>query len=199
MSKTIRMLGIDPALRNTGLAVGNYNIDTGNLDVFRVELAKTDKGGDGKVVRKSSDDLRRARIIVAAIQSAVKLHRPHIAVAEVPGGCQSARGAFSNGICCGVLASLGVPLVEVSPDEVKLASVGNKTAPKSAIIQWATQAWPNAGWSMGKYRGQIKLLDENEHMADACAAIAAGLLTAQFAQAVAMMTAMAGIPATEAG
>lgn len=190
MNQTIRIIGIDPALRNTGLAIGDYNLATGKLHVTRVELAKTDKGRDAKVVRKSSDDLSRARLIVEEVRRVILIHKPMFAVAEVPGGCQSARGAFSNGICCGVLASLTLPLIEVSPDEVKLASAGSKNAAKAVIIQWAVAAWPEAGWKTRKFKGNIELLAENEHMADACAAIAAGLLTPQFSQAVAMMTAM---------
>jgi len=190
VNEIIRIIGIDPALRNTGLSIGDYNIATGQLSVVRVELAKTDKSRECKVVRKSSDDLARGRIIVQEIKRVIMIHQPMFAVAEVPGGCQSARGAFSNGVCCGVLASLTLPLIEVSPDEVKLASVGSKTASKASIIQWAVAAWPEAGWTTRKVKGAVTLLAENEHMADACAAIAAGLLTAQFAQAVAMMTAM---------
>jgi Holliday junction resolvasome RuvABC endonuclease subunit len=190
MNQTIRIIGIDPALRNTGLAIADYDLVTGKLRITHVELAKTDKGKEGKVVRKSSDDLSRARIIVEEIRRVVLIHKPNIAVAEVPGGCQSARGAFSNGICCGVLASLTLPLIEVSPMEVKIASTGNKNASKDAIIQWAVASWPDAGWKTRKVKGEVSLLLENEHMADACAAVAAGLLTAQFSQAVAMMTAM---------
>jgi Holliday junction resolvasome RuvABC endonuclease subunit len=190
MNQTIRILGIDPALRNTGFAVADYHIMTGKLVVSRVEIAQTEKSKDGKVVRKSSDDLARGRIIVNEMKRVVAIHSPSIAVAEVPGGCQSARGAFSNGVCCGVLASLNLPLIEVSPTEVKLASAGTKTASKDAIIQWAVAKWPDAGWLTRKFKGEVVLLNDNEHVADACAAIAAGILTAQFAQAVAMMQSM---------
>lgn len=190
MSLKIRILGLDPALRNTGIAIGEYDVQTGKLDIVKVELLQTQKSKEGKVVRKSSDDLSCAKILVAGIARANLVHVPTIAVAEVPGGTQSARGAFSNGICCGVLASVPVPLIEVSPDEVKLASVGSKTASKDQIIQWAIAQWPDAGWATRKIKGKVELLDKNEHMADACAAIKAGLLTQQFAQAVAMMTAM---------
>jgi Holliday junction resolvasome RuvABC endonuclease subunit len=190
MSHTIKILGIDPAMRNTGLAIAEYDILSGKLNVIRVELAQTQASKDGKVVRKSSDDLMRARVIVNEIKRVIAIHRPMIAVAEVPGGCQSARGAFSNGICCGVLASLQLPLIEVSPTEVKLASVGNKHASKDDIIQWAVAAWPQAGWLTRKLKGEVKLIADNEHMADACGAVAAGLLTVQFAQSIAMMASM---------
>lgn len=192
MNQTIRILGIDPALRNTGLAIADYDILTGELNVTKVEIAQTEGGKDGKVVRKSSDDLSRARTLVAEINRVIAVHRPSLAVAEVPGGCQNARGAFSNGVCCGFLACLSLPLIEVSPMEVKLASVGVKTASKDQMIQWAVAKWPNAGWFTRKLKGEIVMTKDNEHVADACAAIAAGLLTAQFAQAISVMQAMQG-------
>jgi Holliday junction resolvasome RuvABC endonuclease subunit len=190
LTQIIRILGIDPSLRNTGLAVADYDIFTGKLNVFKVEIAQTANGNDGKVVRKSSDDLSRARAITTEIKRVIAIHSPNFAVAEVPGGTQSARGAFSNGVCCGLLACLSLPLIEVSPMEVKLASVGIKTASKNQMIQWAVAKWPNAGWFTRKLKGEIVMTNDNEHVADACAAIQAGLLTAQFAQAIAMMQAM---------
>lgn len=186
----IKILGIDPALQNTGLSIGEYCLDTGDLQVTHLEIAQTRPGKEGKQVRKSSDDLTRARVIVAEIKRVISIHKPHFAAAEVPGGCQNARGAFSNGICCGILASIVLPIIEVSPLEVKLASAGDKNASKAQMIQWAVGRWPNAGWMTRKVKGEVKLLNDNEHMADACAAISAGILTPQFAQATAMLSAM---------
>lgn len=190
MNQHIKILGLDPALRNLGMAVGMYNIGTGDLQITHVEIAKTEKAANAKVVRKSSDDLNRGRLLVRELKRITVIHLPTIVVAEVPSGTQDARGSFSNGVCCGVLAGITLPLIEVSQQEVKLAAVGTKTATKDQMIQWAVAKWPEAGWKTRKFKGNLELLAENEHMADACAAIAAGLLTVQFAQAVAMMTAM---------
>jgi len=189
MTQTIRILGIDPALRNTGLAIADYDIATGALQVKRVEIAQTAKSKD-KIVRRSSDDLASAKILLDEINRVIGVYRPTFAVAEVPSGCQSARGSFSNGVCCGLLAAVSVPLIEVNQTEVKLASVGDKKATKDQIIQWAVGKWPNAGWLTRKFKGEVVLLNDNEHMADACAAIAAGLLTVQFAQSVAMLNSL---------
>lgn len=190
MKETVRILGIDPSLRNTGLAIAEYNLTTGKLDVTYITIAKTEKSKDGKIVRKSSDDLARAKLLLNGIQKICAEYNPTFAVAEVPVGSQSARPAFSNGVCCGVLAGVPVPLIEVSPTEVKLASVGIKTASKDQMIQWAVAKWPGAQWHTRKFKGAVELLNDNEHMADACAAIEAGILTTQFSQAVAMMAAM---------
>lgn len=185
---TINLVGIDPALRNTGLAHAVYNLDYGTWNIVRVKLLKTESD-KSKTVRKSSDDLACARIMREGIANFMAEVGATIAIAEVPSGTQSARGSMSNGICVGVLAS--VPqLIEVNPTEVKLASVGNKTAKKYDIIQWAVGNWPNAGWLTRKLKGQIELLNDNEHIADASAAVAAGVNTQQFRQLVKLMQSM---------
>jgi len=189
MSQVIRICGIDPALRNTGLAAAEYNIVTGKLVVTAVSLIQTARLA-GKTVRLSSDDFRCAKDTLGQIKSFIAKHGLTMAVAEIPSGTQSARGAFSNGICCGMLAGVPLTVLEVNPTEVKLASVGDKKATKDQIIQWAVGKWPNAGWMTRKFKGEVVLLNDNEHMADACAAIAAGLLTVQFAQSVAMLNSL---------
>lgn len=185
----IRILGIDPALRNTGMAIADYDTVTGKLNVINVSIVKTERSSD-KVVRRTSDDLHCARALVTGMKQQIALHRPSLAMGEVPGFSQSARGAYSNGVCCGMLVSLNIPLIEVNPTEVKLAAGGIKTSSKAFMIEWAVKNWPEAGWKTRKVKGVVTLINENEHMADACAAIAAGILTPAFAQAVAMMNSM---------
>jgi Holliday junction resolvasome RuvABC endonuclease subunit len=110
--------------------------------------------------------------------------------AEVPTGAQYARAAFAFGLCCGVLAAVNAPLIQVNPKEVKMASVGKATATKGEMINWAVESWPEVEWRRRKLKGALVLVNDNEHPADACAAIAAGLQTAQFAQALSLMHAM---------
>jgi len=185
MNSAIKIVGIDPSLRNTGLALASYDIQTGDWSVQQVSIVQTEKLS-GKTVRQSSDDYRCARELITGINKFVKEHGASFVCAEVPTGAQSARAAFSNGVCCAVLAAVSVPLIQVNPTEVKLASVGTKTASKEQIIAWATGQWPDAGWLRRKLKGAMVLTSDNEHPADACAAIAAGVETAQFAQAMAL-------------
>lgn len=195
MSTKIRILGIDPSLRNTGLAVGDYDLDSGTLDIFKVDLIQTERFADGLKVRKSSDDLKCAQAIAVGLRKAIAEHKPAFACSEVSVFSQSSRGMFTNGVCCGVLGSLTIPVIEVSGLEVKLAAGGTKTSSKDFMMQWAIKKWPNAGWRTRKFKGAIELLNDNEHLADACAAMTAGIHTPQFAQAIAMMQAMAAVKA----
>ena len=67
-------------------------------------------------------------------------------------------------------------LIEVSSLEVKKSSVGKKTASKEEMRQWAYEKWPDAPWL--KHGG--KLVQKNEHLADALASVEAGIRTEQF-------------------
>jgi hypothetical protein len=92
----------------------------------------------------------------------------------------------SYGICVGILGTLratGVPFFEVTPTEVKLAAVGIKTATKQDMIKWAMTKHPEANWPLYKQKGESMVSEAKaEHMADATAAIYAGMSCSSFQQ-----------------
>ena len=187
----VKILGLDPALRNTGVAIAEYCLETGKLEVTHLDIIRTEKAEDVLAVRQTSDDLKCAKVIVQGIRRIVAEHKPAFVASEISSFSQSARGMFTNGVCCGVLASVTLPILEVSALEVKKAAGGAKGSSKEFVIQWAMKNWPEAGWMTRKVKGETKLLAGNEHLADACGAIAAGILTPQFAQAISIMQSIA--------
>ncbi|MFW6855282.1 hypothetical protein ACODYM_28745 [Burkholderia gladioli] len=185
----MKIVGLDPSLRNTGIAIATFDPILMDYTVDQLELAATEKES-GKKVRQNSDDLRCARIISMKIREAC--NDAVFAISEVPTGAQSSRAAFSFGIVLGVLANLAVPLIQVSPSEVKMATVGHKTASKLEMINWAVGRHPNVNWLRHQRNGKDyqkgDLMNDNEHLADACAVIAAGVRSDEFQQAVAMFS-----------
>ena len=188
---TVRVLGVDPSLKNTGIAIANYNLDQGDYEIIHIDLFSTEPA-KGKVVRKSSDDVERMSIALEGVMATIDKYKPAFAAGEVPVASQSARGAFSNGGCHMMFAAIRwrIPLVQVSPMEVKVASAGPKHAAKEEMIEWAVAKWPGLPWHTYKRLGKMLMHANNEHMADACGAIAAGVKTQQFAQATAMLRQM---------
>lgn len=182
----VRILGVDPALSNMGLAFASLDLQTDELILDDLRLVQTDSQ-KGKTVRQSSDDLRRAQILAGELMLAQ--NRADIVIAEIPTGTQSARGAMSNGIALGVIAGAHKPLIQVNPTEVKMASVGIKTATKSEMIEWAMKKYPSLPWLMRKSKGEYVPMNDNEHLADAVAIIVAGMQTAEFKNSLAMMKA----------
>jgi len=191
---SILVAGLDPAFANFGIARMQLDLETLSLSLESVRTITTEKlAGKNKVVRQNSDDLRRAKEIHDAFQQEIK--GCTIAFAEIPSGAQHARSAFGFGTAIGVLASCPVPIIQVMPLETKLASVGVKTAEKPEIIAWAAMLYPHIQWKTydrevlkgGKVlRNKGDLHDDNEHAADGCAVVHAGIRTPEFKQLMAM-------------
>lgn len=182
-TRLIKVVGQDPSLRNWGLAIGHLDIDTHTLKIDFLDLTNPELP-KGKQVRQNSSDLESAYQLYKEASDA-SLGAQAVFV-EVPVGSQSARAMASYGICVGVLGALranGIPFFEVTPTEVKLASVGNKTATKQEMIKWAMDKHPEANWPLYKHNGKDMVSEAKaEHMADAIAAIYAGMSCNAFKQ-----------------
>lgn len=172
----IKVLGMDPSLRNWGLAEAELDLTTGVMDTPILSLIET-KDPQGKQVRQNSKDLHLAEQLATAAIAAAR--RAKVIFVETPHGSQSARAMASYGICVGVLGTIraeGIQLIEVTALEVKLAFVNNKEATKSDMIAQALRLYPNANF----FRQAGKITAKNEHVADAIAAIHAGVRTPVF-------------------
>lgn len=186
----LTVVGMDPSLRNWGLAIGLYDLGTKQITIEQLALINPVLP-TGKQVRQNSLDIESAFQLYREAALAVE-HADAIFV-EVPVGSQSARAMASYGICIGVLGALRLihPFFEVTPTEVKLAGPGSKTATKQDMIQWARATHPEAAWPMYKHRGSMEISEAKaEHMADAIAAIHAGLACTSFQQTLPLLAAM---------
>ena len=172
----IQVAGFDPSFTNWGIAEGQLDLDTGYLENVRLEIVSTEKG-KAKQVRTNSDDLQRCEELA---RKALEVGRRCKAIfVEVPVGSQNASGMKAYGVVCGILGTLraeGIQIIEVTPTEVKKTFTGNKNATKEQMIAQAVQLYPDANFP--KHRGQIA--SKAEHVADALAAIHAGVSTPIF-------------------
>jgi hypothetical protein len=193
VTQVVRLLAVDPALRNLGFARLVMPLEGGALRLEGLRLVQTENGA-GKTVRKNSDDLRRASEGWEAMCEEAAW--ADLVAAEIPSGTQSARGAMSNGISLGLLAALARlrPLIQVTALEAKRVATGRKTASKDEMITWATGLYPQAPWLRRKLSGEMRLLDANEHLADAVAIGLAATQTPEFRAALSMLR-VVGAPA----
>lgn len=189
MGTKIRVVGMDPSLRNWGIAEGTLDLDTKQVLIHKVHVINPVLP-QGKQVRQNSLDLESAEQLCAASLQAVK--EADAIFVEVPVGSQSARAMASYGICVGVLGSIratGVPFFEVTPTEVKVSATGNKTATKQDMIAWGLTQHPEANWPTYRQQGkEVVSAAKAEHMADATAAIHAGIQLNQFRQLITTLT-----------
>ena len=173
----IIVLGCDPSFRNWGLARGKLDLTTGVLDDLELSLVET-KPNHNKQVRQNSKDIADATF--SAQHASAWFDSATVVFVEVPVGSQSANGMKSYGIVVGILgafAAKGAQLIEVNPIENKVVLTGSKTASKEAMIDAAVKLYPEANWIRD---GKGRLLNKNEHLADAIGAIHAGVNTPAF-------------------
>jgi len=197
MSNSMKIVGMDPSLSNFGVVHATLDLDTMKIAPTAMTVVQTEPEKDKKVrkqVRKNSEDLDRARTLYRGAMEAVD--GPMMAFIEVPVGSQSARAMASYGVCLGVIAAVAetLPIVQVTPTDVKLAGSGVKTATKHEMIEAMVAKYPDAPWpryeqnGKGYKKGDIHA-GEAEHIADALAAIEAGIVSDEFRQTVAVFKA----------
>ena len=183
----IRVVGFDPSLRNWGVSKGILTMNgpgvSPTLTINEVAVIQPVLN-KGKQVRQNSLDLESAnQLALGAIAYAKDAQAIFV---EVPVGSQSARAMASYGVCVGVLGALramGIPFFEVTPQEVKMSTVGKATASKVEMIEWAMTNHPQANWPTYQQKGETLVSEAKaEHMADATAAIQAGINTTSFKQ-----------------
>ena len=176
------VIAIDPSLRNTGVALGHYQDD--RLTITGLHLVETEKTKH-KQTRKNSDDLACARLILDELRRHYREHEPVVTFVEVPSGTQSARASWSLGIMLGLIAALPHPVVELTAQQVKKGFTGNKTASKESMIEAATERHPDLAW----LRRGGRLLNKNEHLADAVAVAHVGVQSVAFRELLSVIKA----------
>lgn len=175
----IKLIGMDPSMSNWGIAIAYLDLDTMDLEVKDLILIKPDKSSKLKI-RQNSKDIFTAEQLIQGVLP----HLEHAAVvfAEVPVGSQTARAMASYGMCVGLIAAINQvnKVIAVTPLEVKQVTE-IKDATKQQMFDWAYNQHPEAPWVTHKKNGKVlHSLSQNEHLADAVAALYAGALTAEF-------------------
>ncbi len=165
-------VAIDPSLSNTCLTA----FDVSDRLIVIDSVTITTQKNPNKKIRASSDLIERCVDLYRGSKQFIERYRPQIIFAETPSGSQSASGMKNYGVSCFLLASLPDRCLEVTPHEVKMASVGRKNASKKEMIEWAYEQHPEAPWLV---RNDFPLMKQ-EHMADSIAVMYAGMRTKEF-------------------
>jgi len=182
----MKVISFDPSMSNWGYVYGDLDPNTDKFTPVYCGIIST-KRDQTKSVANNSKDLTRVQGIVIELVEVLELANPELMFAEVPHGSQSSRASVSYGVCIALLASLrhaGYPLIEVTAENVKhvVASANPKRTPgkvsKKEVITWATQLYPELDYP--RHRGA--LAGKTEHIADAIAALHAGVQTGEYAR-----------------
>lgn len=180
----IRIVGFDPSLNNWGCCDGYYDTNSDFIGIGGITLINPVKE-TSKSVRQNSKDIDRAVQLTSGVIDHINKSQPHAVFIEVPVGSQSARAMASYGICIGVIAACqsftNIPFFQITPQQVKLATVGSKTATKQEMIAWAFNLYPSINWPITNRNGKKSVTaSKAEHLADAIGAVHAGIATDEF-------------------
>lgn len=168
----MKILGVDPSLVNTGVIL--LNDITGKWEVEDMELIVT-KASTLKGVRKNYDDFSRARDLWDALLPWMeRADWLGIEIPQIAGANVQARSMWASGIALGTLAAVRKPMKWLTPKEVKEV-MGDATASKTDMANWAYQTFPDAPWPKRKFKGEMVPLESNHHLADAAAAAMAAV------------------------
>jgi len=167
----MKILGIDPSLRNLGMALVNY--DDEEITVDKLLLSETKTCDLPKGVTKNKQDIERVKVHIDAMRPMIE--ECEVVAVEAPTGSKSAAAMKSYGICIALIAMIDKPVFVVTPKQVKAAS-GNPEATKADMIEWATKTHNTDQW----LSENGKILNKNEHLADALGAVHAALNTYEF-------------------
>ncbi len=137
MTGTIRIIGIDPGLRNTGWGV---------IDCDGPRLAHV---ASGVIRARTSADLaRRLLHIHAGLLEVIRAHGPHEAAVEETFVNRDARATLKLGQARGAAllapAAMGLPVAEYAPNLVKKTVVGTGHAQKGQIDAMVRMLLPRA-------------------------------------------------------
>lgn len=183
MNRKIKILCIDPSMRNTALVLFEVCPDTLKAEAVFSTTISTEKSRS-KQIRASSDLIQRCRQLHKEAMDILNIFPPDLIFAETPAGSQNANGMKAYALSCYLLGTLNPEPIEVTPIEVKKATVGTKTASKVEMIAWAFEKHPEVNWKLDK-SGHPQISTE-EHKADAVAVLYAGMKTSDFSRALSM-------------
>ena len=180
-SVNVPIVGIDPSLNNWGMVKGEMYVSPTTYEIQSIHIKSNTVLQPKTTLQKHSlqsiKDYSRAFEIYSNTLGFID-NAPKVVFVEFPIGSQSARAMASYGICLGILGSLGnsLPIISVTPNEVKMSTVGSRKASKEEMIQWATSTHPELEMPSRTLRGSPTLITSKaEHIADAVGAIYAGI------------------------
>ena len=169
----VRVMGVDPAFRNTGWV--HMQLGDSSERIQAVGLVRTKKTDKKMRILESDDRHRCCNEIAMALNSAIDVFVPHYICAEALVGSKGAAAATMQGMAWGVLSAITavrkIPVFTVSPQGMKKALCGSKSASKEDIENAVKARYPNAAGIVGS----INPPGAREHVYDAIGVVIACL------------------------
>ena len=168
---TARILGLDPGFASFGWAV----VQLGRRDVcLDAGVWRTKKSPKRCNVTSASDMHRRGAIIAQSLMAVVARYKPVVACAEaLSTGFPNTITMIQLGRAWGILDAMCVqhnmPIVEATPQDIKLATTGKRSASKGEVMASILELYPEVAPMFARIKAKTQL----EHPSDALGAVVA--------------------------
>lgn len=165
----VRVLGLDPGLATFGIAVVRILAEGETIEYM--EVVKTKKSNAKRRVLVSEDDFTRARAIAVRMSAAAHRYKVAGLCFEAMSRPRNASSAFKVALSFGVIAQLSaendLPVLQVTPKELKKGVCGNSSASKDEVLLALHKRYPIQleRWLQPMNKG------DREHPVDALGAI----------------------------
>lgn len=171
------LLGIDPGFAAFGWALLVLGDGATDDHVVAAGVIHTEKSAKKREVRGSDDNVRRTRVIADKLFELLTAHEPVAVAAESFSPPRNASTAAKVALAWGAVvacarAHLDPPLLQASPQELKIAVCGSKSASKEEIEAALAARYPSANAAIGRIKQ-----GDREHVWDAIGAAHACLDT----------------------
>jgi crossover junction endodeoxyribonuclease RuvC len=170
-----RVLGIDPGFAALGWSVVEFD----TLERFRFlefDVITTEKSARKVGVRAVEDNFERTQTIVHGLAYAIKRYRPSLFAAETMSFPRSSSVAAKMAMSWGVIATLAwenfVPVVQTTPQAIKLSVCKDKKATKEQVEDAVRVLFENSAERLDLCTKRIKSR-LHEHVFDSLAAVMA--------------------------
>lgn len=187
---TLTVVGMDPSLRNWGMAKGTFDPVTKRMhldqsDLITTELSKDKKAKNLKDIACAEELMRRAYAFAKGAD---------VVCIECPVGSQSAAGMLAYGVCVALIACLkcaGLNIIITTPMQGKAVVTGLTDSKANAalnitkkeVIAWVVERHPELPLPRYKRHNEMLVsMEPAEHIADGVIAIYAGTQSSQFKQ-----------------
>ena len=177
----MHLIGLDIAFTNTGMV--SVHIGDDNEPILNsCMVIETSKNETSERVSSTLDNLQRAQKIHAAIKEMFDEARPDLVVVESMSWPRNASSATKMAMSWGAIAPLlgEIPIIEVSPQDIKLVVAGSKSASKEQVQHGVLHLIPSSAWVRDVVETQIRKASLREHCYDALGAVLAAQRTEKY-------------------
>lgn len=177
----MHVVGLDISFRSTGVVSVTIGDDNSAL-LSSCFVIETEKNSTSEKVSATVDNIRRAQKIYRELHEFLSEAKPDVIVVESQSWPRNSSSALKMALAWGAIAPLleGIPLIEVSPQDIKMLATGSRSASKQDVQKGVLNLVPSSAWVKQVVASQIRTEGLQEHCYDALGAVLAAQRTEKY-------------------